>query len=118
MLSRHFENYVSRTEESYIIQKLNNNYNYFIHCRSACFATEVYLYLSHFPSGNIFEGKSYFSVKRKLDAYKFQLSVFPTGPAYNTPSIMIDLFQASRYFVLMMKFINKILKRLFATYSL
>lgn len=74
-----YEKFVKRAEEHWTMRKIRTDARAFAHFDYARYATDVTFQQSNRPSGNMTEGKKYFSGKHKLYGYKVELSVLPIG---------------------------------------
>ena len=72
---------VARVEEKWTMAKCRQEERAFSNFHYARYAVDVTFQQSNRPSGNISEGKRYFSGKHKLYGYKVEVSVLPTGLA-------------------------------------
>ena len=75
------ENFVKKYDEKYCMNYINEKEKLFKNFSYALEAIDVTFQQSKRPSGNMQEGKVYFSGKRKLNGYKVEVAVRPIGIA-------------------------------------
>ena len=76
-----YNSFVVETAEVYTMDDALENKVFFSHFKCARYATDVTLQQSNRPSGNMQEGKVYFSGKQKLSGLKVEVSVLRNGLA-------------------------------------
>lgn len=75
------DRFVAKAASEWDMDKLHEAEKTFTSFKCARYATDVTFQQALRPSGNIFEGKRYFSGKHKLYGYKCDFSVLPNGLA-------------------------------------
>lgn len=86
------------------MHSLQSTNRQFSHYPCARYATDVTFQLANRPSGNMQEGKVYYSGKHKAYGYKTEVSVLPTGQAigctrhYPGSKLDIDIFRINEDF--------------------
>lgn len=76
-----YKHFVVDNENEFRMAELMKNRQQFSHFKCARYATDVTFQMAFRPSGNIQEGKKYYSGKHKLYGYKVEVSVLPNGLA-------------------------------------
>lgn len=99
-----YQSFVTEVSKIHTMENMIENDQQFGNFKCARYATDVTFQQSFRPSGNIAEGKRYFSGKHKLYGYKVEASVLPNGLAIGCsghyPGSVSDfeIFQSNREF--------------------